>query len=87
MAEAIVSGQPYQVVGIDHAVLSSLWDFTGPRSITLKYKTATLRVTGTGVATDDFVRFYEKRPDGRDLRIWRILQSHGGFSAVHQPMI
>ena len=87
MAEAIVSGQPYQVVGIDDAVLSSLWDFTGPRTVTLKYDADTLHVTGTGVSTEDYVRFYEKRPDGRDLRIWRILQAHGGFSAVHQPMI
>ncbi len=87
MAQPIVSGQPYQVVGIDAAAPCSLWDFTGPRTITLKHATDTLLVMGTGVPTEDYVRFYEKRPDGRDLRVWRIVQSQGEFSAVHDPRI
>jgi len=87
MTEPIVSGLPYQVIGIDNAAPSSLWDFTGPRTITIRSDTSTLLVTGTGVPTEDYVRFYQKRPDGRDLRTWRIVQSHGEFSAVHQPMI
>jgi hypothetical protein len=87
MAQPIVSGQPYQVVNVDDAAPSSLWDFTGPRTITLQSDTQTLLVMGTGVATEDYVRFYEKRPDGRDMRIWRIAHSQHEFRAVHDAMI
>ena len=87
MAEPIVSGLCYQVVGIDDAAPTSLWDFTGPCTITVKHDTDGLQVTGTGVSTEDHVRFYENAPAGGDLRIWRIVQSNGEFSALHDPMI
>jgi hypothetical protein len=87
MTEPIVSGLCYQVVGIDDAAPSSEWDFTGPCTITVRHDAYELHLTGTGVSNEDHVRFYEKGPDGGELRIWRIVQSNGEFSAEHDPMI
>jgi hypothetical protein len=80
---SVPSGISYRVLAVDDAPPQALTDFAGEVTFTLDTGAGVYQVTGTGAAVDGAVRFFEKTPTGKDLRVWSIRQVEDGFEAVH----
>lgn len=80
---SVPSGISYKVLTVGDTPPTALADFSGDVSFRLDGGGDVYLVAGTGALIDDGVRFYEKTPTGKDLRVWSVREVEGGFEAVH----
>ena len=82
--EPVVSGTPYQVMDVDGRSPGGLEDFVGAGRFTLDVGHRYL-VCGAGHRTGDAVRFHEKTAGGagKDVRVWLVTETPGGYEARH----
>lgn len=83
---SVPSGINYRVLAVGDTPPTALADFAGDVSFTLAAGDNVYSVSGTGALGSDAVRFFEKTPTGKDLRVWSISQVDDGFEAVHAAL-
>jgi hypothetical protein len=81
--QTIASGKPYPVLSPPPGPPGSLALFVGDAEFTLDGAPgAPVVVRGHGVAHGDVVRFHQKdHIGGKDVRVWHVRQTDGGFVA------
>ena len=80
----VISGVPYAVTALRDGPPSSLSAFVGPTDFTIDMSGHPYVVHGTGSPLDERVRFHEKDPVmGKDVRVWHVSATDGGFTAEH----
>lgn len=79
----VPSGIKFRVLSVADAPPLSLGDFSGDVSFTLDAGDEVYLVSGTGAAVDQHVRFFEKTPSGKDVRVWSVTRGEGIFEAEH----
>jgi len=83
--EPISSGTRYTVTAVGAGRPSSLEDFVGDVEFTIDRESQSYVIHGSGrPMSGDQVRFHEKdKEHGKDVRVWHITPSAGGFDAEH----
>ena len=83
-ADATASGMPYSVIAVAGAQPHSVDQFIGENAFTISKGDMTSQVCGTGTPDQHGVRFHEKTSgaDAKDVRVWEIRPTNGGFTAA-----
>jgi hypothetical protein len=76
--EPVPSGLVYTVTAVNGRPPRSLDDFTIDATVTATLKNRSVEFDGVGSVTATGVRFHEKSGDGKDVRVWMILQDPDG---------
>ena len=76
--DPVESGCSYDVAEVDGHRPEALSDFAGDTQLTLVKGGVSYRLIGDGATTDDRVRFHQKDPDDRDVRVWVITDGGDG---------
>jgi hypothetical protein len=79
----IPSGMKFRVLSVADAPPLALSDFSGDVSFTLDAGEEVYLVSGTGAPSPEYVRFFEKTPSGKDVRVWAVTKGEGIFEAEH----
>ena len=82
--KSVISGVPYPVTAAGDGAPTSLDAFLGETVFTIEVSGEAYVVRGTGDAPDGQVRVHEKSTvAGKDVRVWHVHQTSGGFIAEH----
>jgi hypothetical protein len=82
---SVPSGINYRVLTVGDRPPTVPADFAGDVTFSLSAGDDVYMVSGTGALAGDGVRFFEKTPTGKDLRVWSVREVDGAFEAVHSP--
>ena len=82
--KSVISGVPYPVTAIGDGAPTGVDAFLGETVFTLDMAGHPYVVRGTGDRADGQVRVHEKSTvAGKDVRVWHIAETSGGFTAEH----
>jgi len=76
--EPVSSGLVYTVTAVDGQRPRSLDDVAAATTITATLGDRSVEFDGTGSITPNGIRFHEKSDQGRDVRVWIILDDPSG---------